>query len=299
MNFQDAEIFIDNQRIYNYYKTRLVNMALSQFVWENLDESMDRLYFEKKLLFEGKACMIRPDMSDEWLSLGYVTNGDLNVYGYPTDITGVGYNSSNIKGKDFMVLYDNPTRQSIMEGIDLYSRLLAECHQVYRANLRQQVTPYIVTGTKNQELTFKNLFARVFSFYPYILLKKKEDKESIDVLNLNVKNETESFLRCLKTTWAEAISMLGICPAGGIEKKERLITDEVAFDKEEYIVARNSRELMRKEFCDKFNKKYNKNIGVHMASVDLDVPMDMAAMELDLASNSNATDTQEGGQDNE
>lgn len=282
MDFRDTEIFIDNQRIYQYYKCRLINMALSQFVWENLPDTCDRLFFEKKLLFEGKACMIRPDGTDEWLSLGYVSNGGLNIYGYPTEVLGVGYNTANVKGKDFMILYDNMTKQSLLEGIDLYARLLWECHMTFRANLKQQNTPYIVTGTKNQELTFRNIFLQVFSFAPYILLKRKEDKESIDVLNLNIQNNTESFLRDLKTIWAEALSMLGICPAGGIEKKERMITDEVEFNREEYVIARNARELNRKEFCNKMNKKYGLKLGVHMASVDLDMPLDMAAEELDL-----------------
>jgi hypothetical protein len=74
--------------------------------------------------------------------------------------------------------------------------------------------------------------------------------------------------------------MLGIAPAGGIDKKERLITDEVQFDREEFIIARNSRELTRKEFCDKFNKKFDKNISVHMASIDPQLPIDAAIREL-------------------
>lgn len=286
INNDDAMLFIDNQRIFHYYKSRLCSLALSQFIWDWGDiETTDRLFFEKKLLFEGKACLIKPEGSDMWLSLGYDSDGTLDVYGYPTKIRGVGYNSANIEGTDWMVLYDNATKQSLMEGIDLYARLLWEQHMTYRSNLKHQNIPYMVTGTKNQELSFRDFFMKKFAFQPYFLFKRKEDVEAFKVEKTDVPYLGKEMLECLKVIWSEAISQLGICPSGSIDKKERLITDEVAFDKEEYIIARNTRELMRKEFCVKFNKKFGTNISVHMATIDTSLPMDMAMEELDRQSN--------------
>lgn len=285
-NFDDAMLFIDNQRIYQYYRRKYCSLALSQFIWDFGDiESCDRLFLEKKLLLEGKACILRPEGSDEWLSLGYVSNGPLDVYGYPTNIKGVGYNSANIEASEWLVLYDNPLKTSIMEDIDLYSRLLWEQHMTYRSNLKHQNIPYLVTGTKNQELSYKNFFAKMFAFQPYFLMKRKEDVDALKVEKTDVPYLGKELLECLKVLWAEGISKMGICPSGSIDKKERMITDEVAFDKEEYIVARNTRELMRKEFCVKFNKKFGTNISVHMASIDTSLPMDMAQEELDRTSN--------------
>ena len=285
-NFDDALLFIDNQRIYHYYRNRLISMALSQMIWDFGDiTTCDRLFLEKKLLFEGKACILKPEGTDMWLSLGYVSDGTLDVYGYPTKIRGVGYNSANIEGTDWMILYDNATKQSLMEGIDLYARLLWEQHMTYRSNLKHQNIPYLVTGTKNQELSFKNFFAKMFAFQPYFLMKRKEDVEALKVEKTDVPYLGKEMLECLKIIWQEAINMLGICPSGVIDKKERLITDEVAFDKEEYIIARNTRELMRKEFCEKFNKKFGTNISVHMATIDTSFPMDMAQEEIARQSN--------------
>ena len=285
-NFDDAMLFIDNQRIYHYYKNRLISMALSQFIWDFGDiKTCDRLFLEKKLLFEGKGCLIKPEGTDMWLSLGYVSDGTLDVYGYPTKIRGVGYNSANIEGTDWMILYDNATKQSLMEGIDLYARLLWEQHMTYRSNLKHQNIPYLVTGTKNQELSFKNFFAKMFAFQPYFLMKRKEDVEALTVQKTDVPYIGKDLLECLRAIWQEAISMLGIAPSGSIDKKERLISDEVAFDKEEFIIARNTRELMRKEFCQKFNDRFGTNLSVHMATIDTTLPMDMVQAELSRDSN--------------
>lgn len=294
MNYQETELFIDNQRIFHYYRNRLISMALSQFIWDFDDmDTCDRLFFEKKLLFTGRAAILQPKDSDEWLSLGYVNNGTLDVYGYPTNILGVGYNSANIETDNWMMLYDNVTKQSLMEGIDLYARLLWEQHMMYRANLKHQNKPYIVSGTKNQELSFKNFFTRLVGFQPYFMVKRKEDIDAISVFKTDVPYNGKDLLECLKVLWAEAISMLGICPTGSIDKKERLISDEIEFDKEEHLIARNAREITRKEFCEKFNKKFGKNISCTMASLDTNLPIDMAIKELGPTRIS--TKTVEGG----
>lgn len=293
-NFEDTLLLIDNQRIYQYYKGRLINLALAQFIWEGLPETCDRLYFEKQLLFTGKAAMLKPIGLDEWLSLGYVSEGDLNVYGYPTKIKGVGFNNANIPTEEWEFLYDNMTKQSLLEGIDLYSRLLAEIHATFRSNVQKQNTPYIVTGSKYQELSFKNIFLKIFSHAPYLMLKKPEDLQAIQVLKTDVPFYGKELLETLKVTWTEAISMLGIAPAGGaLDKKERLITDEVQMAREENIIARNARELNRKEFCKKM-AKHGLTLSVHMATMlDTDLPMDMAQEELDRAYKGD-TDAEEG-----
>lgn len=299
-NFEDTLMLVDNQRIYQYYKSRLINLALAQFIWDGMPDTCDRLYFEKQLLFTGKAAMLKPIGSDEWLSLGYVSEGKLNVYGYPTIIKGVGFNNANIPTTEWEFLYDNMTKQSLLEGIDLYAKLLAEIHATFRCNVQKQNTPYVVTGSKYQELSFKNIFLKIFGHAPYLMLKKPEDLNAIQVLDLKVPFYGKELLETLKITWDEAISMLGIAPAGGLnDKKERLITDEVQMAREENIVARNARELNRKEFCKKM-AKHGINMTVRMCSmedVDYELPDDMAQAEIKRAYGGD-TDA-EGGEENE
>ena len=269
MNYQDTDLFIANQEIYNYYRERLINVALSQFEWHGLPETCDRLYFEKRLLFDGKACMLKPIGSQEWLSLGYVTNGSLNVYGYPTDILGVGFNATNIQPEVWEFLYDNMTKQSLLPKIDLYARLLWEVHNTFRSNLKHMNTPYIVTGTKNQELSFKNLFNRISGFQPYILMKRPEDVNAIQVLQTGVDYQGNELLDSLKVVWAEALAMLGI--TAETTKKERLIGDEITLNRQEDIISLNSRLLNRVEFCNKMNKKYGLELSVNISSEDFDL----------------------------
>ncbi len=287
MKKPDKDLFIDDQMIYRYYRERLINLALSQFEWHGMPETCDRLFFERALLYNGTACFCKPKGTDFWLSVGYVHQGNLDVYGYPTKIRGIGFgNKANIIPEDneWEFLYDNMTRTSLMPKIDLYARLLWEVHQTFRSNLKHQVTPYIVLTTRDQQLSFRNLFNRVFGFQPVIEVKNNFDPDAIRTLDTKVDFKGMELLDCLKVVWAEALSMLGI--TAETTKKERLLNNEITLDRQEDLISLNSRLMNRIEFCNKMNKKYGFNLSVNLSSQDTElVPFqgDYATQLLDQA----------------
>lgn len=264
MRRQDKELVIDNFKIYQYYKERLINIALAQFEWQNLPETCDRRYFEKTLLFSGTAAMYIPKGMDFWLSTGYLMRGKFDVYGYPKAIYGIGYNAENIATDTWEVLYDNMTRTTLLPMIDLYARQLWMIHNVFNSNMHQQIRPYIITTTQNNTLSFKNIFNRIFGFEPVVQLKDSFDPESIKTLDLRVDFKGKEMLECLKLMWAEALAMLGI--SAETTKKERLISNEIMINRQEDIISLNARLLNRVDFCNKMNKKYDMDLSVNLSS---------------------------------
>lgn len=284
MRREDKRLVIENSQIYTYYRERLINLALAQFEWHGLPETCDRLYFEKSLLYNGKAAMGKVAGTDIWLGLDYIYKGHLDVYGYPTDIRLVPANGQHglIEVDEFQFLFDNMTWASLMPKIDLYAKLLWEIHNVFRSNLTQQITPYLITTTRNESLGIKNLFNRVMGFQPVIEVKNTFDPNSIQTLDTRVDFKGNELLETLKVTWAEALSMLGI--TAETTKKERLLNDEITIDRQEDIISLNSRLLNRVEFCNKMNKKYGFNLSVNLSSNDLALnpyPGDLAMQTLD------------------
>lgn len=265
MRREDKTLMVKNSEIYLYYKERLINLALAQFEWHGLPETCDRLWFERSLLFNGKAAMYQPTGLDVWLSTDYLQVGDFDVYGYPTKIVGIGYNARNIETDNWKILYDNMTRTTLIPKIDLYARLLWEVHNTFRSNLQQQITPYLVATTRNQALTFKNLFNRIFGFQPVIEIKNTENiDEIIKTFNLGVEFKGLEMLDCLKRLWAEALAMLGI--TAETTKKERLIEGEITLNRQEDNIGLNARLLNRLDFCNKMNKEYGLELSVNLSS---------------------------------
>ena len=256
---------IDNIDIYNFYRCRLINLALSQFEYHNLPDTMNRRYFEKAMLFNQTAAIYKVKGTDVLLSTGYVDKGTLDIYGEPTAIYGVGVGAGQIETDEFVLFYDNEARECLVRYIDLYAKLLYEVHQTLRSNLRQQVRPYIITTNKKQELTFRSLFKKIFSFEPVIGIDQTQRlKEDINVLDLKVDFKGIEMMDLLKTIWAEAISMLGISPR--TTKKERVITDEIMMNRQEDILSLNARLLNRVEGINKVNEMFGTDITVNVAT---------------------------------
>ena len=292
MRRQDKELVVENSEIYMYYRERLINIALAQFEWHGLPETCDRLYFERALLNQGSAAMYVPEGCDFWLSTGFTYNGELSVYGYPTRITGVPANGKGPIKTDpekWEFLYDNMTKGSLLPKIDMYARLLWEIHQTFRSNLKHQNTPWLVLTTRNQALTFKNFFNRIFGFQPVIELKNTEMfDDSIKTFDMQVDFKGNDILDALKTTWAEALSMLGITAKQ--TKKERLLQDELTINRMEDLLSLNARLLNRVDFCNKMNKKYGMNLSVNLSSAETQFeiyPGDYAMRNLDAKPSDN------------
>lgn len=284
MRREDRNLVINNSEIYSYYRERLINLALAQFEWHGLPETMDRLYFEKSLLFNGKAAAGKVTGTDIWLGLDYVYKGHLDVYGYPTDIRLVPANGQHglIEVDEFQLLFDNMTWASLMPKIHLYAKQMWKIHNTFNSNLDQQITPYLIPATRNESLGIKNLFNRVMGFQPVIEVKNSFDPSTITTLDTRVDFKGLDLLDALKVMWAEALSMLGI--TAETTKKERLLNNEITIDRQEDIISLNSRLLNRVDFCNKMNKKYGFNLSVNISSNDMSLnpyPGDLAIQTLD------------------
>lgn len=257
---------VDNERIFLYYKERLMNIALAQMEWNGLPDTVDRWYLEKMLLFHGKCAIYKPVGTDFWMGTDFnIDTGSFDAYGYPTQITGIDYLGHRIKTNDFYLIYDNMTRTSLMPEIDLYAGLLYEVHQTIRSNLKQQIQPYIIPTTANRKLSIDNLIDKIMGYEPFIEIRDKSlDINDIKTLDLRVDFKGNEMNELLKSIWAEALRMLGITPE--TSKKERLLNDEITMDRQEDVISLNSRMLNRIEFCNKFNKDNGTDITVRLSA---------------------------------
>ena len=257
MRREDAYLVINNVDIFNYYRERLVNMALAEFSYLNFPEDCDRWFFERSMLNNGTASIYNVKDSDIWLSTGYVNSGGTyDVYGYPEEITGVGYNRANIQveKKKFVVFYDTMTRTSILWMINLYAKKLYEIDMTIRQNLFNQRHPIFTYGNKNDVLTLKNVASRIEGFDNIIELKKDrvDGEEAFKTLDLRVDFKGNELFELLKKTWNEALAMLGISTTES--KRERMINKEADLLQMEANTALNSRLMPRVEGMKKLAK---------------------------------------------
>ena len=86
--FIDNVIINDNTLI--DYLERFKKVALSIFEWVNLPKTMNSMYLEKCLYYNGQASILK-DKKYGFINTKCCTNGKLNIYGLPTSLNCYSY----------------------------------------------------------------------------------------------------------------------------------------------------------------------------------------------------------------
>ena len=88
-NFQNNYKFIDsllmNDITFQDYLDRFKKIALSIFEWVNLPKSMNSMWLEKCLYYEGQATLLK-DKNYGFINTQCCSNGYVNIYGLPSSL---------------------------------------------------------------------------------------------------------------------------------------------------------------------------------------------------------------------
>lgn len=259
---------------YRHYMERLLNIVLAQFDWKGLPDTVDRWYLEMCLAFYGTAAMYKAKDTDLLFASNYTAQG-LTMYGYPAHIRGVtngGYDivtgmstggTIDVEPGEFVVLYDTMTRTPLWKTLDIYAKMLTKVSLAIDLNLQQQYRPYILVGnTDNKALrkTFETFLDGVAAYEPALF--SSMDPDDIKTIDLNVPYKGMELEQQRQAIWTDAMSELGITI--GTTKKERMLGDEIATNREADLSQLNSRLKNRKEFAEKINEKFDLDVEVEL-----------------------------------
>lgn len=259
---------------YRHYMERLLNIVLAQFDWKGLPDTVDRWYLEMCLAFYGTAAMYKAKDTDLLFASNYTAQG-LTMYGYPAHIRGVtngGYDivtgmstggTIDVEPGEFVVLYDTMTRTPLWKTLDIYAKMLTKVSLAIDLNLQQQYRPYILVGnTDNKALrkTFETFLDGVAAYEPALF--STMDPDDIKTIDLNVPYKGMELEQQRQAIWTDAMSELGITI--GTTKKERMLGDEIATNREADLSQLNSRLKNRKEFAEKINEKFDLDVEVEL-----------------------------------
>lgn len=257
------ESALNNNFSWRFYFTRLMELAISTFEWENLPDSCDERYMELSLFNEGSAVFFK-DEELGYLALKCLNNGKLNVYNVPTNRRAFAVNGyqKQLSEEDSVIIWNNRMREPSWPLVQYYAKRLWEYDRIIDVNIRAQKTPVVLQGTEAQRLTLLNLYKEYDGNAPVIMADK-----SLDLGNVLKVAKTDSpyvadKIYTLKTQlWNEALTALGISNVS-FQKKERLISDEVTRSMGGTIASRWSRLEARQKAAEEINKMFGLNIEV-------------------------------------
>lgn len=252
----------DNDVTFIHYYNRLTELAISMFKWKNLPDTIDERFLELTLFADGMAVFFEDEVMG-YLALQTMIGGNLDVYRIPRIRTAYAVNGYNrrLNEEDSVIIFNNMLHTNCLTEIEMFAKRLYNCVRTIDVNVNAQKTPILILCDENQRLTMNNLYMQVDGNRPVIFGSKNMDRDSIKVLNTGAPYVADKLQVTKTEIWNEALTYLGISNTN-VNKKERLISDEVTRNMGSTVASRYSRLEMRKQACDKINRMFGLDIDV-------------------------------------
>lgn len=253
-----------NNLTYIQYLNRLTELAISMFEWKNLPETVDIRYIEMQLFETGCLVYFDDDVMGN-LCLNCLYNGRLDVYGNP--VLRRAYSRYNnyqklLKPDNSVIIWNNYLHTNSILDIKMFARRLYNLDRIIDINANAQKTPVLIQGSEKQRLTLRNLYKEYEGNMPFIFGDKNLDINALKSIQTNAPYVADKIYTLKTQVWNEALTYLGISNIN-IQKKERLITDEVTRNQGGTVASRYSRLEMRRVAVNKINEMFGTNIEVN------------------------------------
>ena len=292
-NYKFLDSAILNDATFIDYLDRFRKVALSVFEWVNLPSSMNAMYLEKCLYYNGQAALFK-HKNYGFINTKCCSNGKINIYGYPTSLNCYSYeynttrklytgitedldpiekvvNKENKEFTECILVQNNWERTPTAGSMELFAYRLYEAEQTAFVNIRAQKSPVLLLVDEHSRTTIENMFSQIDGNKPAIFGNKDNiDPNNYKALKLDAPFIADKIMDYKKEIWNEALTFLGINNIM-VDKKERLITDEANSNNELINMNLQSYLAPREEACRQFNEKFgftgtSKEISVRVRS---------------------------------
>lgn len=215
-----------NLTTFDTWLERLQLAAVSRIQW-NLPDTVDPLYVERELFFNGRVIFFIADGS--LVALSGFGSSKPNLYGIPLVRTVNAKNgfTAQLTNENSVIMYNNTLKRPTAPLAIDYAIRLANLDRIIELNANAQKTPYIIKATKETELSIRNAYAAIDNNEEFIAVTEDFQPDALEVLNTGA-NFSGLQLRTLQQSILdEYLLQIGIASAN-TQKAERLISSEVA-----------------------------------------------------------------------
>lgn len=259
---QFCESLLMNNRTYLQYYNRLTELALSMFEWKNLPPTIDARFLEMCLFSDGM-CVFFKDEDLGFLALQCAISGKLNVYRIPSQRVAYASNGYNmhLDEKNSVIIFNNYLHTNAMLDVEMFAKRLYNLDRAIDVNANAQKTPVLLLCDEKQRLTMLNLYKKYEGNEPFIFGNSALDVNGIKAINTGAPYVADKLYALKTQLWNEALTYLGISNLN-MQKKERLVSDEVIRSQGGVIASRHSRLEMRRQACKEINAMFGLDIWV-------------------------------------
>lgn len=256
-------------------------LATNRFRWSNLPKGIESRHIEQMLFNHGAVAFYEHDDRETGTKGFYClpcnSMGKHNVFGEPTQYSMTAENGiHHIKPASEVVRIMNndfcyPTRFKVFH----YAQQLANVEDSLFANIDQQKFPFIVSATKNLQLTIKNFFKKFKRGDRAIFTDERlanSDSAGVKAIDTKVPYVADKLQQHKNNLEAELLTKLGINNTNANNgKKERLLVDEVNVNNGHILLYSDIEFKNRELACKQINEKFGLDVKVERVLDTLNV----------------------------
>ena len=254
---------VTNERM---YLRILAELSVNRFKWVGLPDTIDERFLELTL-FHQALCVFYFDKDyDRYLALRAAGTGRVNMYDNPTTFTtignGNGQTNKTLKSRECVPIWANFLRVPDSDICYLYATKLAQVDRTIEINLKAMRHTSVLFVDENERQSYVNLMRQVDEGQPHIFGTPSLDLSKVQAFNLGIDKDQVPNLMLVKTRlWNECMTLLGINNANQ-DKKERLVSDEVAANNDQVVAARGVSLNARVMAAEQINRMFGLSVSV-------------------------------------
>ena len=265
MNKKIVNSQLTNLLTYQKVRRKMITLASNVLLFKDLEEkapNIDQSYINKKLVYNGSIAWFMDDVLG-LLALPYQTIGRPDLYGRPETIMVQGANgyhrTLSVSKGEAIIMYDNEGKYPLILDIVQDAERIALCKRVQDTNIAQQKTARVWLTSKDKEQTVKDLLNKVDGNVENVIAYDTLDINSVQGVLSPAPYITNDIDEHLEKLWEEFYSHIGISSVV-INKKERLIKDEMRASQGGTIASRYVRFNSRKIALAKIKERWGIDI---------------------------------------
>lgn len=254
---------LSNFKTYLAYKMKMLTLAENVFQFKNMNPFIDMAYVNSELVTKGSIAFFKDEVMG-LLALPYTSIGSLDIYGRPNRIAVIPKNGSYnriLKRNEFVIMYDNDSHIPIYPNIIQSCERLALIKRTIDINIEQQRTPRVWKTTEENKKTLEDLVNQVDGLVNTVMTFDNIDLDDTECVLSPAPYVADKLNDAKKEEWSEFLELIGITNVS-VQKRERVIREEIITSMGGTIASRYSRFTSRKNAIEKINKLFNENIEV-------------------------------------
>lgn len=254
---------LGNFKTYLAYRNKMLTLAMNVFQFKNMNPFIDMAYVNSNLVLKGSIAFFEDEVMG-LLALPYTPVGSLDIYGRPTTIKVIPKNGSynrTLHRGEFVIMYDNESKLPIWDSIVQSCERLAEIKRTIDINISQQATPRYWKTSESNKKTVENMLNEIDSKVDAIVASDNNIIDDITCCLAPAPYVADKLNEAKKEEWAEFLELIGISNVA-VQKKERVIRDEILTSMGGTIASRYSRFESRRKAIEEINERFGENLEV-------------------------------------